>query len=101
KRLMARAEAAIEQRAAPDPAARAKGMSLVWARAGDVEGRLQTIEGYAFTAKATVLAVEEIARRRPVGALTPSQALGADFAERIEGTTVEFAVPSPSGRGPG
>lgn len=64
--------------------------SYVWARADNQRGKVveawqESGEGYAFTAAAVVRAVEEVFERRPIGALTPSQAFGADFALSIDG----------------
>lgn len=74
----------------PDEATRLREHSHLWARAAGPEGEaqawLETLEPYRFTAVAGVLAVECILRDRPVGALSPAQALGADFVLRVEGT---------------
>jgi short subunit dehydrogenase-like uncharacterized protein len=53
-----------------------------------VEGTLRMPEGYRLTALCSVRAVEHILGRAPVGALTPAQALGADFIERIPGVVL-------------
>ncbi len=50
------------------------------------EAWLETPEVYRFTAIAGVRVVEEIFKRGPSGALTPSLAFGADFVLTIEGT---------------
>jgi short subunit dehydrogenase-like uncharacterized protein len=65
--------------------------SYVWARAADDSGReaqawLETPESYQFTAVAGVRSVEKILEDRPVGALTPALAFGADFVLEVEGT---------------
>lgn len=65
---------------------------LGWARATGPDGAtaqawLQTGESYAFTAAASVSAVEEILTRSPRGALSPAAAFGADFASTIQDTT--------------
>ncbi|EYF05666.1 Hypothetical protein CAP_2956 [Chondromyces apiculatus DSM 436] len=65
--------------------------SYVWARAADREGHakeawLDTVEAYRLTAEAGVRAVEKILETRPVGALTPALAFGADFVLEIEST---------------
>jgi short subunit dehydrogenase-like uncharacterized protein len=75
----------------PSSDARARGRSLVWARAidrsgGAAEAWLEAVEGYRFTALASVRAAERTLEASPVGALTPSLAFGADFALEIEGT---------------
>lgn len=68
-----------------------KGRSYIYAVARDaddkrVEAWLETTEGYSFTAKGGVLAVERILAESPVGATTPALAFGADFVLSIEGT---------------
>ncbi len=68
----------------PDEALRRSGRSHVWARAAapggvEAEAWLELPEAYQFTALASVRAVEQVLARRPVGALTPAQAFGADF----------------------
>ena len=64
----------------PDAVARRQGRAYVWARAATRNGQareawLDTVDGYALTAESAVLALEDIAKNRPVGALTPAQAL--------------------------
>jgi short subunit dehydrogenase-like uncharacterized protein len=66
--------------------------SFGWARATGPDGAtaqavLQTGESYAFTAAASVRAVEETLTRSPHGALSPATAFGADFAVTIPRTT--------------
>jgi len=75
----------------PDADERAAGRSLVWARAADARGRerqawLETLEGYAFTAVASVRAVEHLLKGGLAGALTPALAFGADFVLEVPGT---------------
>lgn len=74
----------------PGEAARERGRSLAWARASGngsaKEAWLSLAEGYIVTARAGVLSVERVLTNRPVGALTPAQAFGADFILEIEGT---------------
>jgi short subunit dehydrogenase-like uncharacterized protein len=75
----------------PAEADRAAGRSYAYARVRDAEGKqveawLETIDGYAFTAKGGVRAVERVLAENPVGATTPALAFGADFALEIEGT---------------
>lgn len=65
--------------------------AYLWARATDAEGTtqqawLETVEPYRFTAFSGVLCAEKLLVNRPVGALTPAQAFGADFVLEIEGT---------------
>jgi short subunit dehydrogenase-like uncharacterized protein len=66
--------------------------SFAWARATDPDGAtaqawLETGESYAFTAAASVRAVEEIINRSLRGAFSPAAAFGADFAFTIDNTT--------------
>jgi short subunit dehydrogenase-like uncharacterized protein len=65
--------------------------SYTWARAknnhGDVFEAWQEMgEGYDFTAQSAVYAVEKVLNEPLVGALTPTQAFGADFALLVAGT---------------
>ena len=67
--------------------------SFGWARAVGPDGAtaqavLQTGDSYAFTAAASVRAVEETLARSPRGALSPATAFGADFTLTIPDTTV-------------
>ncbi|PTL84913.1 trans-acting enoyl reductase family protein [Vitiosangium sp. GDMCC 1.1324] len=78
----------------PDEALRQTGRCHVWAEARAPDGRraaagLETPEAYAFTAKATVLAVEQVLAGERRGAFTPAQAFGADFVLSIEGVRRE------------
>ena len=75
----------------PAEALREKGRSYFYACARDADGKtaeawLETIEGYSFTAKGGVLAVERILAESPVGALTPALAFGSDFVLSVEGS---------------
>ncbi|MBI5927852.1 MAG: saccharopine dehydrogenase NADP-binding domain-containing protein [Chloroflexi bacterium] len=82
----------IEKRiTGPDEQLRQSGKSYIWAKAADKNGDfkeawLETMEAYQFTAVGGVRCVEKIFEQHPVGALTPSQAFGADFVLEIEGT---------------
>lgn len=83
----------------PDARARQAGRAYLWARAAapDGQGReawLETVDGYALTAESAVLALEKLARQRPVGALTPGRAFGADFVLEIGGTVRHERLPS-------
>jgi short subunit dehydrogenase-like uncharacterized protein len=80
--------------------------SFGWARAtgpdgGHVQAWLQTGESYAFTAAASIRAVEEILTRSLPGAFSPAAAFGADFALTIPETTRIDAIPAeaPPARG--
>ncbi|MDV7241677.1 MULTISPECIES: saccharopine dehydrogenase family protein [Rhodococcus] len=74
----------------PSEEARARTRSAGWVRLTDDAGRsvVRSIEvdnTYAFTAKSMVQAVFALSARPVVGALTPSQAFGADFIDTIPG----------------
>ena len=77
---------------APDPEAAGPPIyrSFGWARAtgpdGDAQAWLQTGESYAFTAAASIRAVEETLTRSLRGAFSPAAAFGADFALTIPDT---------------
>lgn len=64
----------------------------LWARAINREGTatadawMETREAYSYTAEIGVRAVERVVEWHPVGALTPAQAFGADFALEVPGT---------------
>lgn len=82
----------------PDETLMARARSHVWARAAAPDGRaaqawLDTVEAYRFTALAGVRAVERVLSAAPTGALSPAQALGADFPLEIEGTACHDALP--------
>jgi short subunit dehydrogenase-like uncharacterized protein len=66
--------------------------SFGWARATGPDGATaeavwQTGESYAFTAAASIRAVEETLDRSPRGALSPATAFGIDFSLTIPGTS--------------
>jgi short subunit dehydrogenase-like uncharacterized protein len=72
--------------------------SFGWARATNAAGAtaqawLQTGESYAFTAAASIRAVEEALKRPLRGALSPAAAFGAEFAFTVQGTTRVGTVP--------
>jgi short subunit dehydrogenase-like uncharacterized protein len=86
---------------ASDPAAdqRPAYQSFGWARATGPDGAttqawLQTGESYAFTAAASIRAVEETLARSLSGALSPAAAFGADFVLTIPGTSRTDTIPS-------
>jgi short subunit dehydrogenase-like uncharacterized protein len=73
--------------------------SFGWARStspggATAEAWLQAGESYAFTAAASIRAVERTFARSPAGAVSPAAAFGADFALTIPGTTRTDAVPA-------
>jgi short subunit dehydrogenase-like uncharacterized protein len=76
----------------PDEQLRQRGRSYLWASASDSEGKkaeawLETLEPYNLTAVAGVRCVEEVLKNNLSGALTPSQAFGADFVLNLGDTT--------------
>jgi short subunit dehydrogenase-like uncharacterized protein len=94
-KVMARTAARRSGRAgAPSsPAAIAALRSRIWAEARNDDGKtaaamLETCEGYRAAAAATVRAVESLLETPRIGALTPVQAFGADFALGVPGTQI-------------
>jgi short subunit dehydrogenase-like uncharacterized protein len=68
--------------------------SRVWAEAGNAAGArvavmLETGEGYRAASAAAVRALELQQREPRVGALTPVQAFGSEFASLVPGTRIE------------
>jgi short subunit dehydrogenase-like uncharacterized protein len=79
---------------ASDEAAIAALRSRVWVEAGDAAGTsaaavLETGEGYRAAAYAAVRALELQLHEPRVGALTPVQAFGAEFALLVPGTRIQ------------
>src|SRR5262249_15520767 len=79
---------------APSPATLAAMRSRVWAEVRNDDGQtamamLETGEGYRAAAAATVGAVESLLQTPRIGALTPVQAFGADFALGVPGTLIQ------------
>jgi short subunit dehydrogenase-like uncharacterized protein len=73
--------------------------SSAWARATGPDGAttqawLQCGESYAFTATASIRAVEEALARSLSGALSPAAAFGADFVLTIPGTSRTDTIPA-------
>jgi short subunit dehydrogenase-like uncharacterized protein len=80
--------------APPSQAAIAALRSRVWAEVRNDDGTtaaamLETGEGYRAAASATVRAVESLLHTPRIGALTPVQAFGADFALGVAGTHIQ------------
>jgi short subunit dehydrogenase-like uncharacterized protein len=70
---------------------RAGRRATAWARASrpdgfSVEGWMETMDPYAFTAVSGVLAAQRALSLQTVGASTPALAFGKDFALEVEGT---------------
>jgi len=80
---------------APGPSddERARGRAFVWGEATDsagrrVESRLETPDGYSFTAQAALAIVERVlAGYSPAGFQTPGLAYGPDFVLGLDGVT--------------
>lgn len=83
----------------PTAEQRATERSLVWGEVTGAAGRrvamrLVTPEAYALTALSTVAAVRRLLESPPApGALTPSQAFGADFVLGLPGVALERVAP--------
>jgi short subunit dehydrogenase-like uncharacterized protein len=80
--------------APPSPFAIAAMRSRIWAEARNDDGQsatamLETGEGNRAAAAAAVRAVESLLRTPRIGALTPVQAFGADFALGVPGTHIQ------------
>jgi short subunit dehydrogenase-like uncharacterized protein len=78
----------------PSAEAIARLRSRVWAESGNATGQrvaamLETGEGYHAAAAAAVRALELQLQEPRVGALTPVQAFGADFALLVPGTRIQ------------
>jgi short subunit dehydrogenase-like uncharacterized protein len=87
----ARAQKSATQEAVADVSSM---RSRIWAEAGNLaDGRvaamLETGEGYRAAAAAAVQALELQLQKPRVGALTPAQAFGAEFALQVPGTRVQ------------
>lgn len=75
----------------PDKQTRDTQRTFIWAKATDAHGFsaeswLETVEVYRYTAEIAIHAVEQIFDKHPIGALSPAQAFGKDFALLVEGT---------------
>ena len=97
---------AVDPRASDTGAGSPAYRSFGWARAtgpnsATAEAWLQTGESYAFTAAASIRAVEETLGRSVPGAFSPAAAFGADFALTIPGTARIDTIPAEApARGP-
>jgi short subunit dehydrogenase-like uncharacterized protein len=75
----------------PDEQTRKNSRSYIWTKvtnekSNEAQAWLETMEGYRFTAIASVRCVEKVLEFRPKGALTPSLAFGPDFILEIPET---------------
>ena len=98
-------EKRIESRVRPpDPEERRRERSQLWGRVEDedgrfVEGRMETLEGYAFTAESAAACARGIlSGDLEPRVWTPSLAFGPDFVRTIPGTIVEVPSGAPGGR---
>jgi short subunit dehydrogenase-like uncharacterized protein len=87
-----------------DPAGPGASQSFGWARATGADGAvteawLQTGESYAFTAAASIRAVEETLSRSPRGAFSPAAAFGTGFSLTIPDTAQLDAIPAQASTG--
>jgi short subunit dehydrogenase-like uncharacterized protein len=76
------------RRTGPSPEQRAQSHVELWGRVANAKGEELTMtmrveEGYTFTAKSAVAAVERVLASAPSGALTPSLAFGMNFVNEI------------------
>jgi saccharopine dehydrogenase (NAD+, L-lysine-forming) len=91
-------KALVAQLPGPSPNRRATTGSAIWGEVADdggaaVQGLLTAPNGYDLTADAVVRIAGLLEKGDvPTGALTPSQALGADFVRQLDG--VEVRVPA-------
>lgn len=82
------------RRQGPDQAVRSKARIHLWGEARDAAGHSVTMtmtvpEGYDFTARSSVMAIEKVLNGRVgPGSWTPARAFGADFVRLIEGVEV-------------
>ena len=96
--VVARAAGKLPQRATrPDSTKEPTGVeSYLWARVRAADGRiaqawLRTGEGYAYTARAAVLAVEATLQAEPLGATTVARAFGPELSIRAGGELLATA----------
>jgi short subunit dehydrogenase-like uncharacterized protein len=93
-RVLARTARRSRESESASPVGIAGRRSRVWAEARSDDGRiaaamLETGEGYRAAAAAAVRAVEALLEMPRVGALSPVQAFGADFALGVPGTRLQ------------
>ena len=72
----------------PSEAERARAKVELWGRVANAHGEEQTMtlvvdEGYNFTVKSSLAAVERVLASTLTGALTPSLAFGANFVNEV------------------
>ncbi len=96
--VLAWAAGKLPQRATPsDPTKRPATVdSYLWARATAADGRtaqawVRTGDGYAYTARAAILAVEATLRTEPLGATTVARAFGPDLSFEAGGELLAAA----------
>jgi short subunit dehydrogenase-like uncharacterized protein len=97
--VVARAASKLPERPTPSvsaPKTPATVDSYLWARATAADGRsaqawVRTGEGYAYTARAAVLAVEATLRNEPLGATTVARAFGPELSFEAGGELLATA----------
>jgi short subunit dehydrogenase-like uncharacterized protein len=94
--LVAWAAGQLPQRATLSASAPTTVESYVWARATAADGQaaqawVRTGEGYAYTARSAVLAVEATLASEPLGATTVARAYGADLSFEAGGELIATA----------
>jgi len=92
KAIRAWLDATLEARTAgPDAAGREKGRSYLYGKVSRKDGTsaeawLETSDGYELTRHCAISAIEQVLTTKPIGALAPSTAFGADFILATPGT---------------
>jgi saccharopine dehydrogenase (NAD+, L-lysine-forming) len=85
---------AVSRLPGPSAKARSEGHGQLWGQVSDrngtrVSGTITTLNGYDLTADSVVRIAQSLtAGKVETGALTPSQAFGADFVRELDGTEV-------------
>lgn len=82
-----------ERTPGPDEEKRNKGRTYLWGRVSNGRDELTmtmtTPEGYQFTVRSSLDALDRVLRNPKPGSYTPSRALGKDFANTISGVDVQ------------
>jgi short subunit dehydrogenase-like uncharacterized protein len=80
------------RRTGPDEEKRNKGRMYLWGRVArgnrELTMTMSTPEGYLFTVRSSLDAMERVLQNPKPGSFTPSRALGADFVHTISGVDV-------------
>ncbi|HJW95148.1 MAG TPA: saccharopine dehydrogenase NADP-binding domain-containing protein [Thermoanaerobaculia bacterium] len=82
-----------ERTPGPDEEKRNKGRTYLWGRVSngrdEITMTMTTPEGYQFTVRSALDALERVLRNPKPGSYTPSRALGKDFVNTISGVDVQ------------